>query len=573
MKNLVVGLAFSMLLFFGCKHSNSNAFDHGNLTQLLDSAEKYCSTKPEQAQTYLDSASNYHDNLTSNLRFLSLQGRVYSEKGLYDSSIVLLEAPLKNVISSNLDSTQTINLSKINYSLALAYYRKGEFSKSLSFAVQSFYLTDSFKGINLANNYLLTGFISRGLKDYLSALKYFKKSMHVNLEMNTEQFLPYTYSGIALTYIDLEKFDSALIYIDKTLELKKEFGDTVSINSTLSNKAEILKEMGRYDDAILIQRAVIQKGLYRDSYSKAITLISMANLYAEKKQKDSCYSYLTSAEALSNDLKMDHVRLLLTKVYLNYYLLTLNKDSIAHYTNKLLDLNDSLQFVAVKNLTEGIEEEIKSLNEKHKKEIELADAKLTCKKKEVLIYQIVVGIIICMIIIIALIRTLRSNHLLIKRKEKENVQLEHQLENEMYEKEEHIKQLIDLGVSLTNYHELLSVISKELNRYEQSGNLNSSIIQSSIKTALNKTEFKFFQFYLRQLQEGFYQKLMLKFPSLTNTELMVCGLLALEMKSKQIADVLSVETRSIEVYRYRLRKKFGLNKKDDLSLYIKSQVS
>jgi tetratricopeptide (TPR) repeat protein/DNA-binding CsgD family transcriptional regulator len=65
----------------------------------------------------------------------------------------------------------------------------------------------------------------------------------------------------------------------------------------------------------------------------------------------------------------------------------------------------------------------------------------------------------------------------------------------------------------------------------------------------------------------FKQTILNRYPDLTPTEMKVCTLLRMELSSKEIAHLLTVDERSIENYRYRLRKKFKLEK-ESLSLFL-----
>ncbi|HET9135099.1 MAG TPA: LuxR C-terminal-related transcriptional regulator [Candidatus Kapabacteria bacterium] len=65
----------------------------------------------------------------------------------------------------------------------------------------------------------------------------------------------------------------------------------------------------------------------------------------------------------------------------------------------------------------------------------------------------------------------------------------------------------------------------------------------------------------------FKQTILDRYPDLTPTEMKVCTLLRMELSSKEIAHLLTVDERSIENYRYKLRKKFKLEK-ESLSLFL-----
>ena len=71
--------------------------------------------------------------------------------------------------------------------------------------------------------------------------------------------------------------------------------------------------------------------------------------------------------------------------------------------------------------------------------------------------------------------------------------------------------------------------------------------------------------YVKVLNSNFYKNLEKKFPTLTKKEKRLCALLRLNLSSKEIASILGISFKSVEVNRYRLRKKMNLKKNEKLS--------
>ena len=76
---------------------------------------------------------------------------------------------------------------------------------------------------------------------------------------------------------------------------------------------------------------------------------------------------------------------------------------------------------------------------------------------------------------------------------------------------------------------------------------------------------------LEEMFSPFSRKLSTRFRSLTTTEIQVAHLIKDGKNSKEIADVMSVSSSAVDVYRYRIRKKLGINnQKVNLRSYLLS---
>lgn len=70
----------------------------------------------------------------------------------------------------------------------------------------------------------------------------------------------------------------------------------------------------------------------------------------------------------------------------------------------------------------------------------------------------------------------------------------------------------------------------------------------------------------------FLTNLAREFPALTPTELRLAAFLKIPMPSKEVASVFQCSVRSIEKHRERMRKKFGLTPKDNLTTFLASRI-
>ena len=73
---------------------------------------------------------------------------------------------------------------------------------------------------------------------------------------------------------------------------------------------------------------------------------------------------------------------------------------------------------------------------------------------------------------------------------------------------------------------------------------------------------------LDQAQSAFIRRLSLRCPRLTPTELKVCTLLKVNLRSREIASMLQTSVRNIESHRYWIRKKLAIPTSTNLSTFL-----
>jgi len=128
----------------------------------------------------------------------------------------------------------------------------------------------------------------------------------------------------------------------------------------------------------------------------------------------------------------------------------------------------------------------------------------------------------------------------------------------------------ELGSSTMNLikkNEFLNSIKKELHKVENITNLKRVI--KIIDENLNNTDdWDLFQEAFNSVDKDFLKKIKGLHPLLTSNDLRLCAYLRLNLSSKEIAPLLNISFKSVEVKRYRLRKKLELPHESNLTDYI-----
>lgn len=142
------------------------------------------------------------------------------------------------------------------------------------------------------------------------------------------------------------------------------------------------------------------------------------------------------------------------------------------------------------------------------------------------------------------------------------LQKEH-LEKDMNEKN---GQLAASTMSLIKKNEFLSHLKEELKGAENSRVKN--VIKTIDKELSEEDNWKMFQEAFKNNDKEFFDKLKAKHPELTSNDLRLCAYLRLNLSSKEIAPLINISVKSVEIKRYRLRKKMDLPRDVNLTDYI-----
>ncbi len=124
------------------------------------------------------------------------------------------------------------------------------------------------------------------------------------------------------------------------------------------------------------------------------------------------------------------------------------------------------------------------------------------------------------------------------------------------------------SLSIAKQSEMIESIQKALESESDISNLKSSIKKSIKINAINKNEWESFEKNLLQSNEEFVQRLSKKYPILTSKDIKLCIYLKMNLSSKEIAPLMNISFRGVELHRYRLRKKLGLTSDDSLSKFM-----
>ena len=170
-------------------------------------------------------------------------------------------------------------------------------------------------------------------------------------------------------------------------------------------------------------------------------------------------------------------------------------------------------------------------------------------------------------------KLIEENNRLLEIKELEIEQQLMKLENEKLTLDVDMKnrELAATSMSLNSKNELLAFIKEDLKKTSESSSLSvKSVIRTINKNITEEDSWKVFKEAFDNADKDFLKKIKVAHPSLTPNDLRLCAYLRLNLSSKEIAPLLNISLRSVEIKRYRLRKKMDLHHTQGLVEYILS---
>lgn len=148
-------------------------------------------------------------------------------------------------------------------------------------------------------------------------------------------------------------------------------------------------------------------------------------------------------------------------------------------------------------------------------------------------------------------------------------------EDKMKSELRHINNLLAAStMNLVVKNEFMEMIKRALEDVKRKGDSKETkqslerIVKEIDTTLRLQEDWEQFEFHFDQVHGDFLNRLREQFDDLTPNEQKLCALLRLNLSTKEISNLMSISLRGVEIARYRLRKKLGLDMGQNLSKFI-----
>ena len=141
-----------------------------------------------------------------------------------------------------------------------------------------------------------------------------------------------------------------------------------------------------------------------------------------------------------------------------------------------------------------------------------------------------------------------------------------QIQNEKLQSDIQSKsqKLSNIAINVVRKNEILEEIRDELKQVkadmgQQLPNIHYQKLMNSIeRNVAGKEDWELFEQNFDEVHEQFFKRLRQISPSISPSELRLAACLRMNLSTKEMAPVLGISIRGVEIKRYRLRKKLGL---------------
>jgi len=136
------------------------------------------------------------------------------------------------------------------------------------------------------------------------------------------------------------------------------------------------------------------------------------------------------------------------------------------------------------------------------------------------------------------------------------------------------KELANQTMDLIRKNKFLLNIKEELLKLKRPNNdfaLNdkiTSLIVKIDKDLDHNKQWEVFETAFDEVHEDFLNRLKVAYPNLTPKELRLCAYLRLNISSKEIAPLMNISVRGVEICRYRVRKKLDIERDTNMTSFI-----
>jgi DNA-binding CsgD family transcriptional regulator len=489
----------------------------------------------------------------------------YKELGYDSLSIKLMEDAIASI---DRDQNKYVWVSFM-HDLATIYDRNENYAKSLEYQLRAM---EGYKELGI-ENYPNAAEVASGLSFFYYHLGNYMASLEVLLPIANIKFDPiYTLqinNTIGLAYREMDRFDSAIYFFTKTMNLARKIKDVAWIGIAAGNISATYIKQNQYAKADpyarLYYECVLKDSTRFSPTSIGESLIYLAEINLFYNKTDDAIKQLKEAEKYILKAKLWYSANVnykfMKRIYKGLARAYITKDKsplVLEYMMKEKEVDDSL----ARNNFIGQYTKVQLQLQVEKN---LSQSKLVNKELKLSIQRRNFSLI-ALILLGLLILTLYNRQRLKNKKDWEIMGIERRRSEE------------NLATYVNNLQEKNKMIEDFQYEIEWLKNILSDpqkiqTTETLIKLQQSKiiTEAGWLQFkdLFNQAHKGFFIRLNKKYPDLTQAEIRLLTLTKLNISTREMGNILGIAPESIRKARYRLLKKIRMPESTNLDEIVK----
>lgn len=484
-------------------------------------------------------------------------------------------------------------LARSSHLLGTVFYKIGNLDLSLKHLHESIHAYEQINDqLHLAEAHSLTGQVYLRSENYTQGLVHLRLARALYHQQALASGEAHVNGLIGHLYEKSEHYDSALFYQQKALAFFSTHVDSTELAAIYDNIGSIYEDLEALEEAYInFKKAYDYNRALGNSSEAIVNLNNIGDTYRKRNQLSTALRYTqqayNEAKVLQNDYQIQSAARDLAK---NYYA-SGQHDSAYYYLNQSYELNEVI-------FGKEIAKEIANAQtifdlEQKQQTISLLEKERAANRRFTIIGLATAAILIILIVYGSNQRGAknRKERKLLKtenelsKAELINAQLNEQklrteLENKRLEEsklqleiELKNKSLSRSALQIIQKNEFLESLRSNLKKIKKS---EKEDIHQKIKKLTRSIDLNFnldedweeFENIFQQIHTGFFDRIRENHPTLTNSEVRLCAMIHANLHSHEIASVMNISNDSLRIARYRLRKKLGLEKGENLYAYI-----
>ncbi len=461
-------------------------------------------------------------------------------------------------------SKNKIGIARCHRLIGEVHLRSGEYAQALEHLVKALEMFEEAGDkvrIGATLNSIATVYLKLG--SYSVALEYYLRILDEDESALDPSELAVYLNGIGTTYMHLYDYDKAKDFFDRSIELNDRINNVSGKAHVLANLGKACEYLDQLDLALSHQQNALQLHVsLGNRYGEAFINLYIGSVYENQSKFNEAYNHFESALRISQELNSDELR---ANAYANLARLYYdNKDypaAIEKFESALQSIvrseQKSLKIYVLKCLSNSWQ----ALGDYHKahaflKEYSDLKEELFSQEKQRLIAE-------------------RQASFEIEKARREKEEYRVKIEQAIKEMEFKNKELTVMAMTIVQKNELLAKLKKEVRTIAtkddaEAKSMRNTILQQIEEGIDSENDWQMFEQQFKNVHQDFNSTLSKKYPNLTPTELKVCSLIRTGLTSKEIANLLFITHRTVELHRTRIRKKLCLSHTANLTSFLSS---